>query len=293
MIQTIQTLSKFFNGSGSEMPLSEFLLSEFQKAKIDAYIDPMGSVVAKFRGVKSAKEKIMITCPIDVPCLLTLYVEKNKAFLAKIGRDSFQPKAGALLSDEKGNVHKLKKSPYDENGWFVSGKGFSLGDAFRENVSIEEKENRLVGRFAAKYALMALLYRLSESKPKCDLVLCFSSGFETDAKSEANVAFREKPNMILLLNAEDSREKAPALVLKDGKRFSDEVLIEKIKDLGYEFRTTVHPSPLTKAETIFFPSDAKIATIAIPAENLGKENETVSLCSLKQLEESILAFIAK
>jgi putative aminopeptidase FrvX len=291
MIKTIQDLSEFFNGSGSEHRLSEFLNKTLQAGGFDSYIDPAGSVVAKIEGRSAKKEKIMITCPLDVPCLLNLYCEKNNAFLAKIGSESFDPKVGDSVIGENGKTFKLKKSPYDEKSFFVSGKNLKLGDAFRQTCKIEENENAISGRYAARYTLMAILLELLKFPPKNDLILSFAAGFETNAKSEANIAFREKPDTILFLSAEETNKKEPAVVIKDGKCFSNEILVKKILKTNPKIRTTVHSPAISKAETVFFPSDAKIAILAIPAQSLAKDDERVSKTSIQRLQKILNGLI--
>lgn len=291
MIETIKSLSQMFNGSGSEYPLSEFLCQTIQKMGISCEIDSMGSVIAKVKGSERDRENIMITCPLDVPSFLLLYLEKKNGFLTKIGPDSFSPKIGDPVISESGKAYKLKKSLYDEKGFMVTGDSFRLGDSFRESIEISFYDQKFIGRYCARYCLMAMMLQILKGKPKNDLILAFAAGFETKAKSEANIAFRERPDLIFFLNSIESKEKNPFYFMKDGKRFSCESLIKKISMIAPDFQVFVSADPITKADTVFFPSTAKVLPLALPVKHLGKENETVAMESIEKLQKALTSLL--
>ncbi len=286
MLETILELEKHFNGSGSELPLSEFLYSFFAKRDIPCRIDRMGSVVATIKGSES-KKKVMITCPLDCPSFLTLYTEKNKAFLTKIAETKFTPKEKDFVVSENGKIFSLKKSPYDEKEFYISGKDLKIGDAFRLKSEFSKSEEDFNGRYVSRYALIALLMQLSKEKPKDDLIIAFAAGFENKAKSEANISFAEKPDVILFLGTCESENKAPSIAIKNGKRFSDKELTDEIAKANPNLICTVHPNAITKADTVFFPSTAKIASISLPAKHIGEEKESTALFSIKEIENTL------
>ncbi len=292
MLNRINELSAPLNISGSESSLSRHLNSKFSQT-FSTFFDASGNLIVRKKGCGNQPKKILITAPLDVPGFLCLYSEKGKGYLAPTGSLSLESITGEELSDSKGVRYSLFHSK-QKNSYYVKNSPIP-GEAFRIKTDFKEDVDCIFGRFASRYALLAIMCRLIETNFQNDVCFAFTTGFETRAQSEVNLIKRERPDLVVLLGRTENPEDSPLLLIKDGKAFAQKTLLQRALDI--EKRETlpllslVVDKSVTKAETVISYSDIPIISFALPARFPDKKEEKIYKSSCYNLEIFLAKFL--
>ncbi len=287
MTDQIKLLSNKMNVSGAEKQLSNFIVKTLSDQGFCPKVDNLGNVILKNENFENSK--LMICAPLDNPGFLTLYSEKSKAYLSYTDKKDENIKNTKEVIDQEGEIYKAKSSKEYPDYVCVTKNAHLIGEPFRIPSVICEKDGKISGKFICRYALQSVLLDLAGLTRTHNISLCFTTGFHTPSKSENCLARKHKPENMILLGFTEAKESHCILLAKDGKSFSDRNLM-KIALLSAEkckigLIKKAQDAPITKAETIAIPGGIKVLSLALPCQNLQKNEEVVLIGCLAELKE--------
>lgn len=283
MIDSILALSKNANATGNEKELLAAIEDEAKKHNLQCKYDALGSLIVKISGTEKSQKNVFISCTVDVYGFVCLAVDKDKCFLAStFNSDAKKLENRKLISETK----KTYKVSVDKNeNIFVCSKSLKIGNFLKEQIQYKKKEHRIIGKFSAKYALIHTLICMFKVRPKHDIIIYFAVQGESACCSQANAVYDLKPDFALLLGATESNAKAPLIVLKDGKIFSDPSLVKTAKSNKIKTSDYISDSKqsITKAESILSHTGVPTLTLALPCNCLMEENEEFNIGTCEKL----------
>ncbi len=287
MIERIEKLASYMNVTGAESEFTHYIYQSLSSKGIFAEIDCNGCVIARLSGTKKNNKKTMISVSIDIPGFIALYKENKTLYLTPTHKLLRGERRNKEIVDETGKKFVLKKSKFDEKEYTVTCQNGKIGKVFRHFPSFEKNNTQIIGMYVCKYVLIDFLLKLCEEKHEDDLLICFSTSYYSNEVSEANIAFREKPDTVILLSFSENSGENPIALVKNGKHFSSQKLLDLAKQsFENELILKVEEDEITKEISVFSSCFAEVITLALPYEKKD-DNEVLSLNSIERFKTLI------
>lgn len=294
MIDRLNNLASFMNVTASETSLAMHLFDFFQKKGLSAEIDQKGSVIVRLEGVGKEKRKIMICTPMDVPGFICLYREDFVSYLAKTCKNTSSDFKCEKLLNEKGEEFPVKESKFDKKELCIDFPNGKIGDVFRKPCYFKSDDEFIYGNFVCRYILIDLLMNLIKEKPQNDVLLCFTTGFYSFGVSEANIAYREKPDTVLMLGYSEDDGNQMLFYVKNGKNFAPMHLFHKAGKIAdkhkIKMKTKVSETEATKEASVISAFFTDVFSFGLPHQKDDESKEKVSIRAINDLEKMLMSF---
>lgn len=293
MLDLIRQISSIPCVNGSEFLLAEYIQTYFEEKGFHVSIDSLNNVIVRKEHSPLAPDIIFFT-PMDSPGYVCLYSEDSKAFLTPTSATVKELEDVENVTDFAGNLYSPEKSKYDEKSFLVKTSSVDLGNAFSISGTLSEDDEKIYGRFAARFVCVATLMKFAETCKIPSAAFCFSSGFNTSFKTETTVINQLRAKQAVLLGFAESDANDPILCIKDGKAFSSKdfsnVFLNSCKKSDASISQLVFDKSVTSAERLFSPFVSKILSLAIPCKNPLKKTESVSKCISDKMLKALHCF---
>ncbi len=294
MINRLNFLASFMNVTAAENELKKHLFDFFLKKGFVVETDRNGCVIVRIKGTSDRKKKIMICTPMDIPGYICLYREKTTSYLTKTCKNSKIEVEDRSLFNEKGQSFSVKESRFDKNEICIDNPNGGIGDVFRPLPHFESDEEYIYGKNVCRYILMDLLMNIADKKPKNDILLCFTTGFYSLGVSEANIAFREKPDTVFMLGFSEDDASLPLFFVKNGKNFAPDHLFQETKgiseNLKIDIKAKVSETEATKESSVISAFFTEVFSLGLPYKTDEKKGEKVPFCAIQDLKRILEAF---
>ncbi len=292
MLDLLKQISSLPCVNGSEFLLAKFIKDYFVQKGFWGYIDPLGNVIVK-KTSDSIPSHVIFTA-MDSPGFTCLYREDTLCYLTPTAASIKELKDIDTVLDYKGNRCSLLESKYDKNAFCIENSEVKLGSAFSIQNKIEIESDVITGRFAGRFACLAVLIKFAEQFSGNDIAFCFTSGFNTGYKSESTVLNRLQARNAVLLGFAESENSDPILCIKDGKHFSSKKLLNSVIQFSnnnkIDFNPMVSDKAISASERLFSPFTPNVLSMAIPCKNPLKTDESVVFDSMKKTFEILSYF---
>ena len=279
MLDLIRQISSIPCVNGSEFLLAKYIQEYFSEKGFNVSIDNLNNVIVR-KDYSHPDPDVIFFTPMDSPGYVCLYFEDSEAFLTPTSAAVKDLDDVQNVTDFDGNVYSVEKSKYDEKAFFVKTSSVDLGDAFSISGILSEDEEKICGRFAARFVCVATLMKFAETCKNPNVAFCFSSGFNTSFKTESSVINQLRTKRAILLGFAESSTNDPILCIKDGKAFSSKNLLAEFlsscKNSDVSVSQLVFDKSITSAERLFSPFVSEILSLAIPCKDALKNTESVS-----------------
>jgi len=282
MLELMKIISRIPCVNGSEYELVSALTHYFEEKGLSVTTFPGNHVLVRPVPSDDIPETVIFT-PLDSPGYICLYRDENGACLAATSKDGSELKEGDRVYGKRVKEATLYSSVYDEKILCIKDESAQVGDTFLAFTSapVSASGDGFCCRYCARFSCIAVLMKLAENLKNPKVAVCFTSGFHSASKSEANVMNRIGAKRAILLGyaSEKNPENFPILALKDGKNFSSTLLAESFCEIGKNNRINVSrrvfDQPITAAERLFSPYAREILSLALPCKNAFSEEEWV------------------
>lgn len=289
MLDTIRLLAKKMNVSGCEGALANEIYQ--QLLPFHPTIDPFGNVLITKEGCEKKKKKILLSCPMDVPGFLALFISQDKAYLSRTFALKNKHLAGGTIIGEDLRIHSLEKKIEEGDDIVIKKKEARLGDTFKPYSNLLIENGFLSGWFSGRYALLFILLSLAKSDYKNDVILSFTTSGATRCARERALCRRYAPDALILPCLVEDEGKDLLLVAKDGKAFSDDDLLTQAalicKNDQIGFRKVALDESVTKAEEVARFESTPFLSLALPCQKTLTESESTPINTIDTLKNLI------
>ncbi len=278
MIPKMNALSHCVSVSGCETKLMEHIKTYLEERQISVFKEN-DCLIVKKEGKRKEKHLIFLSVAADLPGFICLSTDQKKSYLAKTGSFDLAGEDLPKLLDESGHRHILKTECKDSQDYYVSKGNLKLGDVLSFSTAFSEKNERMTGRLAGRYALLALIMTLAGEEFSNDVLISFTASSLTSACRENGLIRRFRPDQVILLGQTESVSDAPILLKKDGKAFGPRLFSNEMKTdfekSGLRFDVKLRAKSVTKAESIYSVFDLPVLPILLPVEQMNQKDESV------------------
>ncbi len=267
MNELLREISKIACVNGGERRYSQFLKEYFTSKGFFVQRLPGNHVFVQRR--KSSATTVIFT-PMDSPGFICLYKEGENAYLSPTSKALSDIKDFDFVVGSEGIPYKIEESKYDKKSFCIKSNSAKIGEIFSVESSVQSSDNEFIGRFSSKLACIFLLIKLADLLQSSDVALCFTAGYHSGTRSEANVLKRIGASNAVFVNfAEcDDSVSAPILAIKDGKHFSSKSLSDRFmtscKQISITVEAAVFDQAITSAERSYAPQVGEILSLALP-----------------------------
>ena len=278
MLEQLRKISEIPCVNGGERSFSSFLENYFKQKSFAVQRLPGNHILVR---KSDLKPNTVLFTPMDSPGFVCLYREDGIAYLSPTSKALDDIKDFDSVINNEGVFFKLEETKYDKSTFCVKNDQIRLGESLSVSSTVSVVDSVITGRFASKYACVAMLMKLAELITNPDVAICFTAGFHSGAKAESNVLKRIGANNAILLNFADVGDslQMPILAIKDGKHFSSDVLSnafsESCSENGFPLRKIVFDKAISAAERIYAPHVREVLSLALPCSNLYSDREKV------------------
>lgn len=278
MNELLREFSKIPCVNGGERTFSMLLSKYFSKK---------GFLVQKLPGnhifiqKESTSARTVIFTPIDSPGFICLYKEGDESYLSPTSKALSTIKDFDSVVDTNGISFKVEESKYDKKSFCIKNQDAQIGEIFSVESKVLSSENGFSGRFSAKLACIFVLTKLADLLKNPSVALCFTAGYHSATRAEANVMNRTGASNAVFFNfaESDASESSPILAIKDGRHFSSKTLTEKFmtscKNNGISIQAVVFDKAITAAERSYAPQVKEILSLALPCSQPYTDKEKV------------------
>lgn len=283
----LNALIPFQAVSGAERSFSHEIDRIAKSYGLETERDVLGNLLVHFKSHHGPFGS-MLFVPIDLPGFLNLYCDGDSAWLSPTSSHLGKDLKFERVFDEAGDGYDLQLSEDSKAPYKICGRKFELGESFGLANQFSKTDERICGYGVARFALIySALSALS--KMKRDSAVCFTVSFHSLAKSESILMSKYRPSFGIFLGFCECQGQDPLLLLKDGKFFPRKRSLERASHL--DLRPFVAKEPVTKAETVLYPYDFDLISIALPCSHPLSPQESIfeeSVGKMKRVIESVI-----
>ncbi len=293
MLNKIKNLSYYMNVSGCETSLINAISTELKGKNITSHTDNQGNLLVFIDGTTNTQDNILITASVDVPGFMLLSREKKISYLLPTKADFMKNVAVTDVLDVENHSITIKTEDKKDGYRYFHSENYPIGSVFRLPCDFSEKDGRIYGLFSSLYALIALLSELCSIKPKSNTIICFTVNGQGYAHNVTNVIAKYQPNKVILLGCMDNTTNEPVLLVKDGKAFSNQKMIEEFLARSCTvFKKQVTQNPITKAEELRKNGYLSSISLALPCSQIGTKTESFSKENYSKLLHCVSSFLS-
>jgi putative aminopeptidase FrvX len=276
MNEFFDTILKTISVTGAEQEMTELIQNYCTQSSVQTKTLPDGSIIL-VPSLSCDEKKTAIFVSIDSPGFIVLSIEREKAYLAPIGKLSEEIKNDGTFVDEYKNEYHLEK---DGDDYFVKAKHLKVGDVLQPQSNITVQEEKVIGFRSGQAAPISTLLEWIKNSNIIKQFIAFTTGGQERSSTEAQIAKQLSVDSAILLGTIEEKGTCPVIVVKDGKNLSERKLLETVKnklnDSGVPYLLSCSTHPITKSEDITAREGIPTLTIALPIQNKGKNSEYFS-----------------